>query len=292
MNRPDLFDQHRPLLFSIAYRMLGNAPDAEDIVQDAFLRWQHERQVEVRSPRAYLSSVVTRLCLDQLKSASARREPLDASGLLASAAATDPFAATAMADSLSLAFLVLLQTLGPTERAVFLLHEVFDFEHVAVAAMVGRSEAACRQILSRARARIATRRPRFASARTAAQEATRQFFAAVRDGDLAGLMVLLADDVTFTADVGGRYGRARALDRPLRGAAAVARFLLAVQRQVPPGMRYVITDLNGRPAIFSYEDGQLLSVLSLAVVDGRVSGIHVLSDADTLAALGGLRFAN
>jgi len=292
MNRADLFDQHRALLFSIAYRMLGNAPDAEDAVQDAFLRWQHEPPAEVHSPRAYLSTVVTRLCLDQLRSASVERESIDASRLPASAAATDPFAANAMADSLALAFLVLLQTLGPIERAVFLLHEVFDFDHVAVAAMVGRSEAACRQILSRARARIAARRPRFSSARTAAELATRGFFAAVRDGDLAALMALLADDVTFTAEAGGRYGRARALDRPLRGAAAVARFLLAIQQQAPPSIRYVIADLHGRPAIFSYEDGRLLSVLSLGVVDGRVRGIHVLADPDTLAELGGLRFAN
>src|SRR5262249_29324296 len=151
------------------------------------------------------------LCLDQLRSASGQRPPPDASELPAVAAATDPFAATAMADSLSLAFLVLLQTLGPIERAVFLLHEVFDFDHVAVAGMVGRSESARRQSLSRARARIAERRPRFASARSAAEQATRRFFAAVRDGDLAGLMALLGDDVTFTADPGGRYGRARAL---------------------------------------------------------------------------------
>jgi RNA polymerase sigma-70 factor (ECF subfamily) len=292
MNRAETFDHHRPLLLSIAYRMLGSGPDAEDMVQEAYLRWQGTAESEVESPRAYLSAVVTRLCIDRLKSAPVRHERLDVPLPADATAASDPFAASAMADSLSIAFVVLLQTLQPIERAVFLLHEVFDFDHAAIAAMVGRTEAGSRQILRRARARVAGRQPRFAGARADAERVTRQFFAAVRDGDLAGLMALLAEDVTFTADAGARYGRARAVERPLHGAATVARFLLAVQQQAPPAMHYTIGEVHGRPAILAYEDGSLRSVLALAVGDGRVRTIHVLSDPAVIAGLGVLRFAN
>jgi RNA polymerase sigma-70 factor (ECF subfamily) len=138
--------------------------------------------------------------------------------------------------------------------------------------------------------RVAARRPRFARARAEAEAATRLFFAAVRDGDLAGLMSLLAEDVTFTADGDARYGRARAVARPVRGAGGVARFLLAVQRQASPAIQHAIADLHGRPAIFSYEDGRLRSVLSLAVADRRVRAIHVFTDLRMLAGLGGQRF--
>jgi RNA polymerase sigma-70 factor (ECF subfamily) len=289
MSHADAFAEQRPLLFSIAYRMLGSAADAEDMVQDAFLRWQSAATDDVGSPRAYLSAVVTRLCLDRLKSPAARHDAVEQGARLPAATADDPFAAQAMADSLTAAFVVLLETLRPVERAVFLLHEVFDFDHAAIAAMLGKSEAASRQLLRRARARVAARRPRFSSARREAEQATREFFTALRDADLGGLMGLLADDVTFTADAGGRYGRTRAVTRPLRGATAVARFLVAGRLQAPPEIRHTIGDLHGRPAIFAHDAGELRTVLVLAVAAGRVRAIHVLSDAATLATLANRR---
>jgi RNA polymerase sigma-70 factor (ECF subfamily) len=289
MTDADVFDRHRGLLFSIAYRMLGSVADAEDMVQEAYVRWQQADRQPVETPRAWLSAVVTRLCLDQIKCARVQRATPLPAALPEPLAGGDPFAAAAMADSLSIAFLVVLQTLRPTERAIFLLHEVFEFDHAAIAAVVGKSEPACRQILRRAKAQIAARRPRVAVPRAELERITEQFVSAVRAGDANALLTLLHEDVTFNASGATRYGRARAIRRPLRGAATVARLLLAVQQQAPPALQYRIAEVNGGPAVLAYEAGRVLSVLSLDVVAGRVRGIYVLADPVKLESLGPLR---
>jgi len=297
MNRVELFSQHRPLLLSIAYRMLGSVADAEDMVQEAYLRWQAAAAEDIKAPRAYLATVVTRLCVDHLKSARNRRELPGATALpeLVGTEAGDPFASATLADSLAIAFLVVLQTLRPLERAVFLLHDVFDIDHAAIAAAVGKSEPACRQILRRAKRRIAERRPCLPGPRAEVAALTERFLHLGRSGDAAGLLALLSENVTFIADGGAGgalYGRARAIARPLRGAKTVTRFLLAVQRQAPAELRYQIADVNGRPAILTYRDGQVLSVVSLHVAAHRVRTIYVVTDPDKLASLGALRFAH
>jgi RNA polymerase sigma-70 factor (ECF subfamily) len=297
MNRVELFNQHRPLLLSIAYRMLGSVADAEDMVQEAYLRWQGAAGEEISEPRAYLATVVTRLCVDHLKSARSRHELPQSTALpeLVGTEDGDPFASATMADSLAIAFLVVLQTLRPVERAVFLLHDVFDFDHAAIAAAVGKSEQACRQILRRAKRRISERRPPLPGPRAEVAALTERFLAAGRAGDAAGLLALLAEDVTFIADGGpgaASYGRARAIARPLHGAQTVARFLLAVQRQAPVEVQYQIADVNGRPAIVTYRDGRVFSVVSLDIAEHRVRTIYVVSDPEKLASLGALRFAH
>ncbi|HEY7909915.1 MAG TPA: RNA polymerase sigma-70 factor, partial [Thermomicrobiales bacterium] len=233
----ELFNDYRPLLFSIAYRMLGSVMDAEDMVQEAFLRWQRAVHAEVTSPKSYLTAVVTRLCIDHLGAAYVRREsyvgpwlpePLVTEG----DAMTDTMA---LADSLSLAFLVLLERLTPVERAVFLLHEVFGYPYEEIAGIVEKNAANCRQIGQRARRHIHADRPRFDPSPAEQERLTQQFIVSCTSGDLGALVAILADDITLWADGGGKVAAAR---RPIHGAENVARFLGGLAKaQVPITMR-------------------------------------------------------
>jgi RNA polymerase sigma-70 factor, ECF subfamily len=238
----NLFDRHRPLLFSIAYRMLGSVMDAEDVVQEAFLRWQRAPRAEVRSPKAYLSAVVTRLCIDQLRSARKRREEY-VGPWLPEPLPTEPDTA-AIDESLSMAFLILLESLNPTERAVFLLREVFDYEEIS--RLVGKSEANCRQIARRARDSIAARRPRFESSPEQEERLLGSFLEASLDGDMESLVSVLSEDVTLWSDGGGKT---RAALNPIHGANRVSRFLFGILRQAPPGLVVRRARVNGRPGI-------------------------------------------
>jgi RNA polymerase sigma-70 factor (ECF subfamily) len=290
MDETDTYQQLRPLLFSIAYRMAGSVSEAEDIVQEAFLRYHRAAGdgAEVQSPKAYLSAVTTRLAIDHLRSARVRREQY-VGAWLPEPLVTDPEADAAehaeTADSLSLAFLVLLERLSPTERAVFLLHEVFGYGYAEIAGLVGKSQDNCRQIAVRARRHLQARRPRFETSRRQRERLARRFFAAVEQGDTEGLVGLLAADAVMYADGGGK---APALAAPLHGAQRVARFLLGLARQARViGVRLQPAEVNGQPGAMAYDqDGRLVNVLSLEIVDGRIQTVHAIVNPDKLRHLG------
>jgi RNA polymerase sigma-70 factor (ECF subfamily) len=284
----ETFEAYRPLLFGIAYRMLGSAMEAEDVVQDAYLRYQATPPETIRSEKAFLSTVVTRLCLDQLKSARSRREsyvgPWLPEPLLTDALGGAPAPADRVTrgESISMAFLVLLESLTPLERAVFLLHEVFEYGYDEVAAIVGRSEAACRQLYRRARQHVLERRPRFPAAPSEQQRLTESFLRACERGDLNELMELLAEDVTMWSDGGGKV---RAAPRPIHGRDAVARFILGILRKAPPGMRVQPAEVNASVGILSYLDDQPFGALTLESDGRRIHGLRIVVNPDKLTRL-------
>ncbi|MEV7033944.1 RNA polymerase sigma-70 factor [Streptomyces sp. NPDC093272] len=286
-NKAEEFEELRPLLFSIAYRILGSVGEAEDAVQESWLRFER-LTTEVRSPKAFLSAAVTRIAIDVLRSARVRREqyvgPWFPEPLLADPY-EDPARSAELADSVSMAALLLLERLSPLERAVFVLREVFDFGFPEVASAVGRSEAACRQLAVRARRHMAEGRPRFEADRAEREELAARFFEALHEGDLAGLRDLLAADVTLVGDAGGK---APQLARTVLGAPRVARLLAAV---LPVMFRIEVTceqhEVNGRPgAIFRDRDGGILQTLSLDVAEGRIQAIRLVLNPDKLAHMG------
>jgi RNA polymerase sigma-70 factor (ECF subfamily) len=282
----EMFEEHRDLLFSIAYRMLGSVADAEDLVQDTFLHWQEAELESVQSPRAFLSTIVTRLCINQLRSARARREqyvgPWLPEPLLTSRSA-DREADAVRAESLSMAFLVLLENLSPIERSVFLLREVFDYDYPEIARIVDKSEVNCRQMLRRARQHIAARRPRFDASPEQREQLTEHFLKVSGSGDLQELLGLLADDVALWSDGGGK---ALAALRPITGADRVARFMLGSVRKFVPADREIrIAEVNGQPGIINYVNGRPLSVLVLDFVEGRIQTVYVITNPEKLAGL-------
>jgi RNA polymerase sigma-70 factor, ECF subfamily len=280
MDPSEVFDRHRPLLFSIAYRMLGSVMDAEDIVQEAFVRWQRASGTEVRSPRAYLSSVVTRLCIDQLRSARVQREQY-VGPWLPEPLPTEP-APNAVDESLSMAFLVLLESLTPTERAVFLLREVFDYDYGEISRFVGKSEANCRQIARRARQSVAARRPRFERSAEQEERLVERFLEACASGDMDGLVSLLSDDITLWSDGGGRV---RAALNPIYGSDRVGRFLLGILREVPPDFVTSQGQINGQPGIVGFAGGHPMGVLTLDILDGRIRAIRIVVNPEKLRAV-------
>ena len=283
MNSTDVFDTNRPLLFSISYRMLGSVMEAEDVVQEAYLRWQGATQ-EVSSPSAYLSKVVTRLSIDRLRSARARRERYVGSWLpepLLEEEAPEVVGTADLDDSLSMAFLVLLESLTPVERAVFLLREVFGYEYAEIASLVGKSEANCRQISSRARQSVAARRPRFQSSPEQEKRLMDGFLHASLEGDMGALLRLLSEDVILYSDGGGKT---RAALNPIYGSDNVARYLAGILSRIPPGFTVRKTRVNGRPGYVSYlGDGSPQSVVTFDVLDGRVRTIRLLVNPEKLA---------
>ena len=284
----EVFGLHRPLLFSIAYGMLGSVMDAEDVVQEAFVRWQRAPRKEVRSPKAYLSTMTTRLCIDQLRSARARREeyvgPWLPEPLLAERDAGEP---AAVEEALSMAFLVLLESLTPVERAVFLLREIFDYEYAEISRLVDKSEANCRQIARRARESVAARRPRFESSPEQEESLTESFLEVCLNGDMDGLLALLSEDVTLYSDGGGKT---RAALNPIRGADKVARFLTGILGKAPPGFAVRRTRVNGRPGLVGYfGDGSPQSVVTLEVADGNIRAIRLVVNPEKLGSVPPLR---
>jgi RNA polymerase sigma-70 factor, ECF subfamily len=284
-------EQLRPLLFSIAYRMLGSVTEAEDLVQESFVRYQRALAdgTAVESPKAYLSAVVTRLAIDYLKSAQVRREAYVGEWLpeplVTDEGAGDPAAHAEQADSLSMSFLVLLERLTPVERAVFLLHDVFDYGFEEVGRIVQRTPANCRQQAVRARRFIADNRPRFEADQEDAEELVNRFFAAANRGDVDSLIEVLAEDVIVHGDGGGKVPQ---WYRPIEGATNVARLFSQMGRQLAAmGATFEPHRINGQPGlIFRGPGGGVFSVMSVDVVDGRVAAIRSVVNPDKLGHLG------
>ena len=286
----EFFQAQRPRLFSIAYRMLGSATEAEDVLQDAWLRFHRVEPGEVRSPQALAATIVTRLCLDRVRSARARREEYVGSWLpepILTTGEEGPDVLAERSESVTLAFLVLLDTLSPEERAVFLLKEVYEYEHTEIAGMLRTTPANCRQLLRRARAKI---RPGRAAGRRdpeARRALAAQFAEAFQSGDTARLAQLLAADVTFVADGGGKAAAAR---RPLQGRDSVLKLLAGLHRSVVASgiaqqARFEIVEVNSEPALAWRVGRELDSVFVLAIDGDRVADIRVVRNPDKLAYL-------
>jgi RNA polymerase sigma-70 factor (ECF subfamily) len=282
----DIFEDYRDLLFSIAYRMLGSAADAEDMLQETFIRWQ-QTKAEVEVPRAFLVTIMSRLCIQQLESARSKRQEYVGQWLpepVFTGPLSDPSATSRMHESLSMAFLLLLEKLTPAERAAFLLHEVFEYEYSEVGEILGRNEASCRQLLRRARQRITQDRPRFETSPAQHEKLLKEFLTASSSGDLAQLVTLLSDDVVLYSDGGGK---ARAALNPIFGPDRVGRFFLgALQKSVPSSVVTRAEHVNGQPSlVYSLPNGKVGCVANFEVAEGRIRGIYVVTNPDKLCRL-------
>jgi RNA polymerase sigma-70 factor (TIGR02957 family) len=289
--REGLLEELRPTAFAIAYRMLGSVAEAEDIVQEALLRLHRvlEQGERIASPRAYLATVTTRLALDELRSARARREHY-VGEWLPEPIVTDPgedvVARAEMADSLSLAFLIVLESLSPEQRAALLLRDIFDYGYGEIAALIGTSEANARQLAARARRQVTERRPRFAASRKQRDELAQRFFAAAHQGDLGALEALLAQDVVLQGDGGGKVP---ALARSLQGRSRVAHTLLAWARQGLRASGTVVhqVEVNGQPgALLLDGTGKLIGVMALDIGGGQVQAVRSIVNPDKLRHIG------
>ncbi|HEY6286228.1 MAG TPA: RNA polymerase sigma-70 factor [Ktedonobacteraceae bacterium] len=286
-NPMDQIQTYQPLLFSIAYRMTGYASQAEDIVQDAYLRYQQADQAAIHSPKSYLTTIVTNLSLNYLKSAHAQREEyigiwLPEPVLTSLPEGESPEEKYEQQESISIAFLVLLETLTPPERAVFLLHEAFDYSFTEIAEIIEKTPENCRQLFHRAKSHIAEKRHRVSVSPVNQRQLTESFVAACKSGNLATLTKLLARDVTAWADGGGKV---RASLHPVSGQDIVAKGLLTLFRRVPADNVLFIEEINGAPAIVSWSDGHLNGVQTLDIRDNVIVGLHTLVNPDKLAFL-------
>jgi RNA polymerase sigma-70 factor (ECF subfamily) len=274
---------YRPLHFSIAYRMIGSAADAEDAVQETYLRWHRASRegVEIRSPKGWLTTTVSRVCLDQLTSARAKREQYIGPWLPEPLAGAAPDVAESVADfdSLSLAFMVMLESLGPKERAVFLLHDVFGYDFASVGDIVGESDAYCRQLAKRARAHVTERRPRFALDPEHQRLLTAQFLRAADEGDMPALIETLAEDVVVYSDGGGKVNAAR---KPVAGREKVALFLTNLRRLAPAGTTFRIEVINGQPGIVTLVDGVVVNVVTFDIGESGIRTIYIVVNPDKL----------
>ena len=289
--REELLEQLRPVAFAIAYRMLGSVSEAEDVVQEALLRVHQalEAGEQIASPRGFVATVTTRLAINELRCARARREEYVGQWLpepIITDGHDDPARRAEMADSLSLAMLVLLESLSPEQRAVLLLHDVFGYGHAQIAQIIGKSQDNVRQLAIRARRHIKQRRPRFQTTREQQQELARRFFQAAEDGDLRGLEALLAHDVELTGDGGGKVP---ALARSLRGRTRVARTLIDWARLSTrlPGVSLRPVQVNGGPgALWLDAQQRLIAVVALEIADRQITSISAIVNPDKLTRLG------
>lgn len=284
----DVFEEHRPVLLGVAYRMLGRVADAEDVVQDAWLRWSGGDRSAVREPRGYLVRVTTRLAIDRLRQIKARGEtyvgPWLPEPYVTEFGDTAPDTAerAVLADSVSLAVLVVMESLSPLERAVFVLREAFGYPYADIAAMLDRGEPAVRQLAGRARRHVEERRPRYDVDPARRRDLTERFMAAAAGGDLAQLMELLAPDVRLVGDSGGK---SRAPLRVLESADHVGRFLIGVAGKGIQDAAVRFLELNGGPAVLVLSGGRPDSVLQLDIADGRVQAVYVIRNPDKLRSL-------
>ncbi|MFC9233214.1 RNA polymerase sigma-70 factor [Streptomyces decoyicus] len=284
----DIFEEHRPVLFGVAYRMLGRVADAEDVVQDAWLRWSAADRSEVREPRAFLVRITTRLAIDRLRQVQSRREsyvgPWLPEPLATDLGGTAPDTAdrAVFHESVTLAVLVVLESLSPLERAVFVLREAFGYPYAEIATALDRTEAAVRQLAGRARRHVEDGTPRFEVDQDRQRELTERFMAAAAGDDLAGLLNLLAADARLVGDSGGK---AKAPLRIIESADKVARFLFGVTRSLPPGMEFTVLELNGGIALLARNDGVPDTVIQLGVRDGRIQTVYIVRNPEKLESL-------
>jgi RNA polymerase sigma-70 factor (ECF subfamily) len=280
-DRVDVFQQQRNYLFSIAYRLLGSASDAEDVLQEAFLRWDRARPEDLNSPRAFLATIVVRLCMDELRSARARREVYVGPWLpepLLTSGRSDLTESVVLRESLSFAFLLMLEKLSPLERAVFVLREVFDYDYAEIAPIVAKSDANCRQAFHRARGRLANQQSRFEASREQQEQLTEQFLRATGSGDVEGLLTLLAEDVVHVGDGGGK---ALSAVRPVVTRDHVVRGLLGNLQKMPVDRAW-IDEVNGQPAILATRNGKPYAVLLLEFREGVIQTIYTVVNPDKL----------
>lgn len=284
--RMEAFSQHRALLFSIAYRMLGSATDAEDIVQETFIRWQQAADQEIHSPRAFLVTILSRLCIQHLESARVRREEYVGRWLpepVFTGERSDPSWASQIQESLSMAFLLLLEQLTPAERAAFLLHEVFDYEYAHIAGILDKNETHCRQLVRRARQHVTSGRPRFSVSPKEHKRLLDEFLAATSSGNMQNLIALLSDDVVLHSDGGGKQ---RAALNPIYGRDHVSRFLLGAGKKTQAGVTARIEAVNGQSTIaYSPPSGNIGCIISIQVSGGLIENIYVVTNPDKLLHL-------
>lgn len=284
---PESFEAHRPLMFAIAYRMLGSITEAEDMVQEAYLRYQGVSPEQIVSPKAFLSTVVTRLCLNHLELAHVKRENY-IGPWLPEPALTEldgrfmPVQQAELHESLSMAFLVLLEQLTPLERAVFLLREVFGYSYAEIAEIIGKEEAACRQLLSRAKKHITDHRPRFKASPEAHRQILNQFIQAVGSGELEGILQLLSDEVVMWGDSGGKI---RGVFRPMRGRDVVGKFLQASPRIATEPLQPDIAEVNGEPALILRAGSEVRFVMFISIDQGHIDKIMVVGNPDKLTEI-------
>jgi len=282
----EIFNTHRPRLFGIAHRMLGRVSEAEDMVQEVWLRWQKQDAAEIQSPKAWLVSAVTRLCIDQLRSARREREQYYGTWLpeplMPTTTDPEPDASTELADSLTMAFMLILESLGPTERAVFLLREVFDYDYADVAAIVDKSEANCRQIVRRAKVELQAHPKPSAPPTEQARHLVERFVAASTTGDVNSVLALLAEEPTIYSDGGGKV---KAVRQPIRGLDFVSRFLVGVWPRFLAPMERQFVDINGSPGLVMRSHGQVRYAFSFETAHDRVRNIYVISNPDKLRHL-------
>jgi RNA polymerase sigma-70 factor (ECF subfamily) len=266
--------------------MLGTVADAEDMLQETFIRWQQATEDDIRSPRAFLVTIISRLCINHLQSARVQREEYQGQWLpepVMTDAGSDPLGLIRVDESLSMAFLVLLERLTPVERAVFLLREVFEYEYSEIAAVLDQTEANCRQILRRARQHVSAMRPRFKASAQKQSELLDRFLQAIGSGEMDGLVALLASDVVLQSDGGGK---AIAVPNVVHGAANVARgILVGLRKLVPKEVVRRIAQINGSPGVVSYLNGKPFSVLTLNVAAGRIRAIYIVTNPEKLSHL-------
>ena len=283
------FEAHRGQLFSVAYRMLGSRADAEDMLQETFLRWRQANHSNIRDPQAFLVTVITRLCINQLQSARSKREEYFGQWLpepLLTGPSANPSNMAVIDDSLSMAFLVLLERLSPVQRAVFLLREVFDYEYEEIAGILKLTQSNCRQLLKRAKRNVADDRPRFDASRRQQERLLRQFLETASQGDMQGLIGLLSEDVVLFTDGGGK---ATAVPNPIYGAEKVARFFtIGGQKLLPTNLVRRFVDINGQPGVVAYHNGTVFGVLTLYVSEGRIKNIYIVRNPDKLTAISNL----
>ncbi|MFB8122704.1 RNA polymerase sigma-70 factor [Streptomyces bacillaris] len=290
----DVFEEHRPVLTGVAYRMLGRITDAEDVVQEAWLRWSSADREEVREPRAYLVRITTRLAVDRLRHLRSRREayvgpwlpePLTTEEAVGSPPVPDAAERAVLADSVSFAVLVVLESLSPLERAVFVLREAFGFPYAEIAAALDRTEPAVRQLAGRARRHVGERRPRYDVDPAERRDLTERFLAAASGGSIERLMALLAPDVRLVSDAGGK---AKAALRTIESADKVGRFLAAVAQEVGPDWDMRVAEFNGGPAVACFVGGKPDTFLQLEARDGVIQCIYIVRNPDKLSGLSAL----
>jgi RNA polymerase sigma-70 factor (ECF subfamily) len=279
----ELFEEHRPALARLAYRMLGSLADADDVLQEAYLRWSRAEREAVKSPRAYLHSIVTRLCIDARQSLEARKLNYIGPWLpepVVETLSAEPAGRLEAVETVSMAFLLVLESLSPVERAAYLLRRVFEYDYSEIAEILDKSESACRQLVSRAEARVHEKRPRFEPDPAETERLTAAFLQACSSGDLDGLVQLLAADAVLYSDGGGKAPSALA---PIKSANHIARFCLGIVKKTPAGMEVRSVRVNGQPGLLLVADGQIWSVLTFDVVDGRIATCFIVRNPDKLA---------